>query len=86
MTSRSLTATHTQILRTLTWNSFKSKHINYVVKCLGYKDCKESTFVYSCLIALKNRHLARMEQQFADDPLNSYWYITEKGKVFLDNQ
>lgn len=82
-----LTATHTQILRILIYNSSDDwKHINYVIKCLGYKNKLEGTgLTYSCLIDLKNRHLIRLSKQLIDRPDETRWQITDKGKKMLDN-
>jgi hypothetical protein len=82
-----LTATHTQILRILIYNSSDDwKHINYVIKCLGYKNKLEGTaLTYPCLIDLKNRHLVRLSKQLIDRPDETRWQITDKGKKMLDN-
>jgi len=93
MATKKLTATHTQSLRVLANNSYSEKHIHYVIKCLGYKTYSEIDFVFSCLTDLKNRHLVGMAQQFNFDhetgqkftiAQGSRWWITDKGKDFLE--
>jgi predicted transcriptional regulator len=87
MTANKLTATHTQILRILIYNSSDDwKHINYVIKCLGYKNNLQGiSSTYSCLTDLKNRYLIRLSKQLIDRPDDTRWQITDKGKKMLDS-
>ena len=87
MMTNKLTATHTQILRILIYNSSDDwKHINYVIKCLGYKNNLQGIgLTYQYLIDLKNRHLIRLSEQLIDRPDETRWQITDKGKKMLDD-